>query len=346
MLYLLFAVLMRVARMAHTATPLPDGAVLIAGGFTDSAASPAHAELYDPALQRFESLPPMQMVRHSHSATRLPNGLVLLAGGYGRGGAVTNHTELYDPRTRRFLPSAPMREPRAGHIAVPLADGRVLIAGGVGPDWRFLASAELYDPKAGSFSPTGAMSVARESHVGVRLADGQVLVIGGHRGRREQITIYASTERYDPATGRFIAGGSMRQRRHKHDALLLRDGRVLVTGGSDERDDRGAYASTELYDPALHRFEAGPAMHRARYKHAGSSLLLPDGSVFIGGGATEAERWDARTSRFALVEEPDGLAGQFSAVAPLPQGGVLITGGYGGGTGPRASSWVYHPKER
>jgi hypothetical protein len=39
----------------------------------------------------------------------------------------------------------------------------------------------------------------------------------------------------------------MNIRRHKHDAILLRDGRVLITGGTDERDSRGVYASTEIW---------------------------------------------------------------------------------------------------
>ena len=187
------------------------------------------------------------------------------------------------------------------------------------------------------------MTVARESHVAVRLQDGRVLIAGGHRGRRADMTLYASAETYDAATGTFSRVGDMRVRRHKHDAVVLRDGRVLITGGADERDNEGVYDTTELFDPASATFTTGPAMIRPRYKHNGSSLLLPDGVVLVAGGAPHAETFDPRSRTFTIVAGDGRLAGQFSAVAPLSAGRVLITGGYGNGGGPRASAWLYCP---
>jgi hypothetical protein len=84
-------------------------------------------------------------------------------------------------------------------------------------------------------------------------------------------------------------------------------------------------------------------MLRGRYKHAGSGVLLPDGSILLAGGAVESERFDAVHRAFTLVEGSSRMAGQFSAAALLRDGGVLITGGYGGGTGPRATAWRYRP---
>lgn len=334
---------MRVARMAHTATTLPDGRALVLGGFTSNDHAAESAEAYDPATGRFAPLPRMSTVRHSHTATVLPNGKVLIVGGYAEGNATIADAELFDPRTNTFAPTGSLVSARAGHVAVPLPSGKVLIAGGVGPGWTFLASAELYDPATGRFSRTGDMTVARESHAAVRLKDGRVLIAGGHRDRRENITLYASAEVYSEATGTFTRVGDMGMRRHKHDAVALRDGRVLVNGGSDERDDQGAYTSTELFDPGTGTFSAGPAMHRSRYKHIGSSVLLPDGTVLIAGGAAQAETYRPATGAFDVVAGDARMAGQFSAVTPLANGTVLITGGYGNGTGPRASAWLYRP---
>ena len=124
--------------------------------------------------------------------------------------------------------------------------------------------------------------------------------------------------------------------------MLLRDGRVLITGGSDKSDD-GEYDSTELFDPASGRFTPGPTMRLKRYKHYGSSILLPGGDVLIAGGAPQAERFDPRRDVFTLVEGDGPLTGQFSAVVSLGARGALITGGYGRGSGPRAAAWVYRP---
>lgn len=337
---------MGTARAAHTATALPDGRVLVAGGFTGEENSAAGAEIYDPSSGRFAPSAPMIMRRHSHSATPLPDGRILLAGGYSAEGNYLASAELYDPATSTFVPTGPMGVPRADHVAVLLRDGRVLMIGGVSEGWTFLSSAELYDPATGRFSPTGAMHEPRESHAAVRLHDGRVLVVGGHRGRGASIQLYRSAEIYDPAAGTFAPAAEMAIRRHKHDAVLLPSGLVLVSGGTDERDNDGVYRSTELFDPAAGVFRAGGDMRVPRYKHRGTSIVLGDGRVLLAGGATQAELYEPRTGTFAIVGGDARMAGQFSATAPLPRGGVLITGGYGGNRGPRNRAWVFRPSVR
>jgi N-acetylneuraminic acid mutarotase len=112
--------------------------------------------------------------------------------------------------------------------------------------WTFLESAEVYDIESKSFSLTGSMNSARESHTATLLKNGTVLITGGHKGRRADIKIYSSAEIYNPSTGQFIQTGNMSIIRHKHDAVLLADGRVLITGGSDERDYDGVYKSLKF----------------------------------------------------------------------------------------------------
>lgn len=90
-------------------------------------------------------------------------------------------------------------------------------------------------------------------------------------------------------------------------------------------------------------FTAGPTLRLGRYKHAGSSLQLPDGRILLAGGASQAELLDPATGVSALVPAEGPLAGQFPAVAPLPGGWALITGGYGPGRGPAAAAWRFRP---
>jgi hypothetical protein len=217
----------------------------------------------------------------------------------------------------------------------------VLIAGGLGAGWTFLKTAEVSDPATGRFTTTGAMHVAREGHAGLRLPDGHVLIVGGHAGRRADMVVHASAETFDPQSGRFTRVGDLGTRRHKHDVLLLGDGRVLVTGGADERDADGVYDSTEFFDVQRRTFSAGPRLELPRYKHEGTSLLLPDGRVLIAGGAARPELFDPVTGRFAIVAGLADMPGAFSAAAPLPDGGALVTGGYGRGRGPTQQTWRY-----
>ena len=333
---------MSASRAAHTATALGDGRVLVAGGFTEKGSAKG-AELYESASGRFSSLPPMLTTRHSHTATLLADGKVLIAGGYGEATTTLATAEVFDPATNTFAPTGSLLAARADHVAVLLGTGKVLIAGGLGPGWSFLSSAELYDPATGRFSSTGGLTVARESHVAVRLQDGRVLIAGGHNGSRGNLTLLASAEIYEPATGVFGRANDMRVRRHKHDGVLIPGGQVLINGGSDERDDRGVYNSSELFNPTTGTFAPGPPMRLGRYKHAGSSLVLPSGLVLVAGGAPQAEIYDPHANAFALVPGEPRMAGQFSAVASLKTGGALITGGYGNGGGPRSAAWLYRP---
>ncbi len=327
-------------RASHTATLLDNGMVLVAGGFVGDGDGLSSAELFNPAGGSFANAGEMRTGRSSHTATRLPNGKVLIAGGYN--GDYLATAEIYEPETNRFVPAGAMTEPRSGHIAVPLSDGRILIAGGVGTGWTFLKTAEIYNPRTNAFTKTSPMSVPRESHTATVLADGRVLVVGGHTGRRTAITLYSSAELYDPGSRTFTLVGSMTIRRHKHEAVALRDGRVLIVGGSDERDGDGAYNNAEIYDPRVKVFTAVRGkMTTARYKLQGTAILLNSGKVLVAGGADRAEVFDPATNLFTPVGGDLKTKRLFATATLLKDGQVLIAGGYGEGVTVSGGAWVY-----
>jgi hypothetical protein len=128
--------------------------------------------------------------------------------------------------------------------------------------------------------------------------------------------------------------------RHKHDAVRLADGRVLVIGGAD-RTDRNYYATTELYDPRTSIFDHGPSMANRRYKIAGTSILLPDGNILVTSGARAAELLDITSWAFREVPGRLPAAYRFAAAAPLRGGEVLITGGYSDANQNTAGMWRF-----
>jgi TATA-box binding protein (TBP) (component of TFIID and TFIIIB) len=325
------------ARAVHTATLLKNGKVLICGGFTGSTLS--SAEIYDATSKVFKYVGKMSVARAGHSATLLPDGKVLIAGGYN--GNYLSSTEIFDLQTQTFSAGPIMNSPRSGHTATLLNNGKILFAGGVGVSWSFLESAELYDIQTKKFSPTGSMTTARESHTATLIKNGNVLITGGHKGRRTDIKIYSRAEIYDPISEKFRLIGNMTKIRHKHDAVMLANGRVLITGGSDERDSKGAYSSAELYDPVSFLFKPVKNMNLTRYKHNATSILLTNNNILIAGGANQAEIYNPESGEFTIVKERMGSQRLFSCATLLSNGQILITGGYNENQEASANAWIY-----
>ena len=237
------------ARTVHTATLLPDGRVLVAGGYTArrpgdlSAHFLASAELYDPVTGTWTATGDMIHARPGHTATLLPDGQVLVAAGQRLASA-----ELYDPVTGMWTATGDMTEGYHGHTATLLLNGTVLVAGGdapSGPGAVGWPHAEVYNPVTGTWMATARMAKARLAHTATLLPDGRVLVSGGRvDGGYESQWLY-DAELYDPGTGTWAPTGDMIQARSGHTATLLSDGRVLVSGGAGSDPQ----ASAELYDP-------------------------------------------------------------------------------------------------
>ncbi len=338
---------LNVRRFDQTATLLPNGNVLIAGGMEANGKYDASAELYDPRAGTFTPIASMTSARSCHTATLLPNGKVLIAGGSNGSGVNLATAEVYDPAAGSFHSTGNLTTSRCGAVALLLKNGKVLLIGGDGlhEDER-LASAELYDPATGRFTATGSMHVPRNTHGAVLLQDGRVLVIGGSSaGRYPNARIEASAEIYDSRSGQFTTTGSLNTARHKLAAVLLSDGRVLVVGGSDNRDWRGEYASAELWVPRTGRFTTVADMNFKRFKLAKGAVRLSDGRVLIAGGAERPEVYDPARNRFQPVQGSVGQGMYFSTVTLLPDGRALIAGGYGRDpmAGAVSNAWIYRP---
>jgi hypothetical protein len=340
---------MHVARASHSSTLLANGMVLIAGGFAGSGGeyNPYRtAELFDPNSGTFQSVAEMSIGRSGHSATLLKNGRVLIVGGWTGRYDLRGSAEIFDPSTKQFVPTGNLVVERAGSTAALLADGRVLITGGEDRRENKIASAEIYDPSTGKFAATGSMAEARAAHTATAMKDGRVLIVGGSSGHYPSQNVYRSAEIFDPATGKFVSTGQMTVARHKHAAILLPSGKVLIVGGSDNRDWHGEYASAEIYDPTSGTFSATCAMSTARFKLPAAVALLSSGKVLVAGGGPFAELYDETMGSFTKVPGSLGAPRFFASATSLPDGKALITGGYaetGGSLPATPAAWLYQP---
>jgi hypothetical protein len=345
--------LMTAGRKNHTATLLPDGKVLVAGGWDSSDNILPSAELYDPVTGTFTPTGSMGPGRVGHTATLLPNGKVLLAGGEeSNNPASCSSAELYDPTTGTVNWANDMVGTHAWHTATYLPGtgwpyGTVLLTGGFAiPDYCD-SVAELYNPDLDFFNTpeNPYMTSERAGHTATFLQNGKVLIAGGYDSDG---WILSSAEIFDPTDPEgFFVTGSMQTEKAWHTATLLPDGKVLVVGGSVI--DFGILSSAELYDPATGMFSFAGDMTAARAGH--TATLLNNGKALIAGGHgyydegvwSSAELYDPATGTFTTTGSMTTPRTDHTATL-LNNGKVLLVGGYNDIDGVLPSAEIYDPE--
>lgn len=367
---------MSTPRSFMTATLLPDGRVLVAGGFSvspDCFLKPpgpgcvppifASAEIFNPRTGTWSATGSMAHARASHSATLLGNGKVLVAGGESLAGPMAS-AELFDPLTGTWSATGSMSVGRAdleGLNGVLLQDGRVLVTGGetaTGPT----ATAEIYDPMTGVWTRTGNMNLPRGEESVTLLEDGRVLVAGGEiAGSPEAggFTSTATAEIFNPRTGRWTFTGSMSQARIDHAAVLLSDeedsGLVLVAGGHSESPPSTVsfnyLTSAELYDPETGTWTRTGSMPHPHGESESATVVLEDGRVLLTGGFTAIDTPQANTELYDPGSGTWSSAATMSSVRSghtatlLGNGEVLAVGGLVRPPTATSSAELFSPEE-
>lgn len=242
---------MSATRADHTATLLPDGRIVVAGGST--------WQVFDPTTDSWSPDAVLQRTRVAHAAVMLPDHAgagqhrVILIGGNGSG---PNTLELLNPDgAMSTLSSAALLTGVDDLAAVRLDDGTVLIVGGQNTTTgETIDSGYRYDPATDTIAATTSPPNLSDG-----IADHEIIVIGRFAlifgGEQEVAGVdteldYAAI--YDRATGDWPFVTNMN---HPHDdfaSILLPDNRILlIDGGIPFLNMEIASNFVEFFTPSL-----------------------------------------------------------------------------------------------
>ena len=204
--------------------------------------------------------------------------------------------------------------------------------------WRLVARKSQPGPTtSGTMMALQWMNAARFRQTSTLLPHGKVLIAGGENNGRS----LAGAEIYDPFLQRFDWASPMQQPRAGHAAVLLMDGRVLITGGY-EGNTQKVTASAEIFDPGTRQFSPTAPMSTPRWGH--TATLLSTGRVLVAGGndgrqaLASAETFDPSTGKFTPAQGMS-VARTLHTASVLPSGLVLIAGGSDGNAGLKSAEF-------
>jgi hypothetical protein len=275
-------------------TFLPDGRLLVVGGHWLDGEGLNQACIYDSAANTWTAIATMNNGRWYPSALTLSDGSVFAISGSfadGTGNIVNNDVpQIWNngPWDDRVNFIGLQLFPRL-HLA---PDGRIFMSGA-------LAQTYLLDttqpPGVGTWTPLAMRDNSlRDYAPSVMYAPGKVIFIGGGNDPNtkqptnacEIIDLTAAAPQWQPT-------GAMQFPRRQHNAVLLPDGTVLVTGGTrggggpnpgfNDLTPGEPVHTAELWDPATGKFTPMADESVDRCYHS-TAVLLPDATVLSAGG--------------------------------------------------------------
>jgi N-acetylneuraminic acid mutarotase len=305
--------LMALARTGPTAVTLPDGRVLVAGGYFHA---PEHlGATPDAVLAAYHPV---------GSDGEGSTDVSLYDVDIGSGGAALATAEVFDPATGQWSPTGPMNYARYGASAVALADGRVLIVGSraqsegysIQVDPRALTTAEIFDPATGRFTLAGELPDIDRAAIDAQAGASRMRMPEG----RGEVVIVGSPVAL-PDGGAVLIG---QREWWKHEADLTRSFRFDAASGSwSEIGEAWAYVADHSEGEPFPLVTAG-------VRNVAGALVagLPDGRVLVAGGGGDSPDGFGGRHALEIAELCDPATDTWVALPPMPvvrSGGVAAT---------------------
>jgi hypothetical protein len=308
---------MATARAFMASTILPNGRVLVIGGF-NGGASLRTAEIYNPTTRTWAATGQMATARSYHTATSLLiTGAVFVSGGLTTLSADTQTAELYNPANGAWTAAGSMIGSRFQHTATLMTNGSVLITGGAhftGGGAPPLNTAEIFNPLLNLCVSVPNMPSTQSSHMAVSLASGNVLVVGG--GSPNSMLFNPSSNAWSSTTG---------QMAESHTAGVL----ATIAGSSPVQilAAGGTAGTAEIFNTSTLRWSRTGSMSFPR--NGATAKALANGTVVVMGGSPYTQSVEVFQPTWGTwAPLPPMATARYGAISELMSNGkVLIAGG-------------------
>jgi len=262
---------------------LPHGRTLTSGGSSDySFTGEARASFFDPQTEKFAQSQSMSAGRWYGTATALGDGRVMAFSGLNGSGGTGTTIQIFDLANAPAGWGSSITEPFTPPLfprTFLLPDGRVFFTShGSGGS---IATAWFFNPATSGWTSSVAKTRDRSYGAAVLLPltgpsySPRIMNFGGSSPAT------ATTESIDPlaASPGWSPKASLSTGRVQPNAVLLPDGKVLISGGSlnDETPDTNG-KNADLYEPATNFMGSAGTASYSRLYHS-TALLLPDATV-------------------------------------------------------------------
>ncbi|MCX7641661.1 MAG: fibronectin type III domain-containing protein [Elusimicrobiales bacterium] len=306
------------SRYAHTMTLLPDGRILVAGGYNTSGTPQNTADIitldYNVINSTSRTTLTMLYARANHTATLLTRGPdagnVLICGGTNNNTNTLDSCEIFITSSNQFKIGPTLTSRREGHAANLLPNGKVFFTGGFQRPDIYHITTELYDPTTNSMTPGPSLIVGRSSHTAVTLANGYTIIIGGYNGNITSPEVFSKDSFFvQQLQGQYTYGYV--------DVVEMFDANGARAPIGFSQVNTGSYDSgiSDLFPYRM-------ANH--------SSLLLNDGSVYVVGGRGNipvtyiAPQVTASEGSYILLSNPEVIVATGTRRASITSTNIMI----------------------
>lgn len=308
----------------------PDGTVIVVGGHIKDGVGVNQACVYNPDLETWSEIPQMNDGRWYPSALPLPDGSVFCMSGSSRNDYIGNpNSQIWNDKT--WLPVTGLTNPPPLYPKMHVGPmGQVFVTGPQAQLQVLIGADGAGGPGTWKMMSTQRAAAWREYAPSVMYDKGKVIFIGGGVGSTSTSQPTKKVELIDlnDTAPKWTTAADMNVERTHHNATVLPDGTVLVTGGTKGtgfNNLTGAQHQAELWDPNNPQKWTNMASEGTDRCYHSIALLLPDGRVLSAGSGEGGDAFQANSHTEAQIFRPPYLFKGTSRPAisqPLPPSNI------------------------